>query len=201
MIAQRFRPVGWVAGVAVAACALYMISLQVASKRGKLEEIDRKIAETRREIRQLQTEMGTRASLRQLERWNGEVLALTAPAAGQYLPGEAALAAVSRDRLGPESAAPPPVMMAVMTAEPDAPPEAAPILAAIAKPQPQRPMTPVDRVVQRAIAPARATVAERPVDRKPVKLAKVDGGLLDRGTIGELTQRAGRERKRDVSQP
>ena len=45
MIAQRFRPVGWVLGVAVAACILYMISLQVATQRGRLEEIDRKIAD------------------------------------------------------------------------------------------------------------------------------------------------------------
>ena len=81
MIAQRFRPVGWVAGIALAATALYLVSLQVANERGRLEEIDRKIAHTSREIRQLQTEMGTRASLRQLERWNGEVLALSAPQA------------------------------------------------------------------------------------------------------------------------
>ena len=85
MIAQRFRPVGWVIGIAAAACILYMISLQVATQRGRLEEIDRKIAMTKRDIRQLQTELGTRASLRQLERWNSNVLSLSAPKANQYL--------------------------------------------------------------------------------------------------------------------
>ena len=91
MIAQRFRPVGWVAGIALAATALYLVSLQVANERGRLERIDKKIAATKREILQLQTEMGTRASLRQLERWNGEVLSLSAPQAEQYLSGEASL--------------------------------------------------------------------------------------------------------------
>ena len=92
MIAQRFRPVGWVAGIAAAACGLYMVSLQVAHQRGRLEAIDARIAATKRDIRQLQTELGTRASLRQLERWNGEVLALTAPTAQQFIADEAALA-------------------------------------------------------------------------------------------------------------
>lgn len=92
MITQRFRPVVWVVAVASAATMLYMISLQVAAERGRLEALDRKIASTRHDIRQLQTELGTRANLRQLERWNGEVLALSAPEAEQYLRDERALA-------------------------------------------------------------------------------------------------------------
>jgi hypothetical protein len=111
MIAQRFRPVVWVAGVALAATGLYLVSLQVASERGRLEAIDRKIAATKRDIRQLQTEMGTRASLRQLERWNGEVLSLSAPQAVQYLSSEAALASLNRDDIGNVPSAPPPVMV------------------------------------------------------------------------------------------
>lgn len=112
MIAQRFRPVGWVAGVALAATGLYLVSLQVASERGRLEAIDRKIAATRRDIRQLQTEMGTRASLRQLERWNGEVLSLSAPQAGQYLKSEAALASLNDGDIGKSPSAPPLAMIA-----------------------------------------------------------------------------------------
>jgi hypothetical protein len=113
MIAQRFRSVGWVASIAVAATGLYMISLHVASERGRLETIDRKIASTKRDIRQLQTELGTRASLRQLERWNGDVLALSAPGASQYLNGEAALASADQSALGKSNAPPPAVMVAV----------------------------------------------------------------------------------------
>ena len=116
MIAQRFRPLGWVAGIALAATALYLVSLQVATERGRLETIDKKIAATKREIRQLQTEMGTRASLRQLERWNGEVLSLSAPQAGQYLSGEAALASLNQDKIGHSPAAPPPAIVAATDA-------------------------------------------------------------------------------------
>ncbi len=126
MITQRFRPVFWVAGVAVAATGLYLVSLRVATERGRLEEIDRQIAETRREIRQLQTELGTRASLRQLEKWNGEALALTAPKATQFLHSEAALAVVDPAKLKgatPANTAPslPPIMVAAAQAKvPDA---------------------------------------------------------------------------------
>ena len=99
MIAQRFRPVVWVVGCSFAATALYTVSLGVASERSRLEDLDHSIAMTRRDIRQLQTEMGTRASLRQLERWNGEVLALSAPTAGQFRATEAALRTIDGSAL------------------------------------------------------------------------------------------------------
>jgi hypothetical protein len=202
MIAQRFRPIGWVAGVAVAACALYMISLQVASERGKLEAIDRKIASTKREIRQLQTEVGTRASLRQLERWNGEVLALSAPTAGQYLSGEASLASVDRNRLGTASAPPPPVMMAVMADNADAPIVEKPLLATMTEKVPPKPLTKVDRVVQQAIAPRSTSVAAaRPAAEARTKLARVEKTLLDKRTLGDISQKAGSERKKAAPKP
>jgi hypothetical protein len=118
MITQRFRPVFWVAGVAVAATGLYMVSLRVATERGRLEAIDREIARTERDIRQLQTELGTRASLRQLEKWNGEALALTAPKAGQFLPNIAALASVDPGKMDGKNEALPPVMVASSVAQP-----------------------------------------------------------------------------------
>jgi hypothetical protein len=120
MIAQRFRSVGWVVGVALAAILLYIISLQVATERGRLEAIDRKIAMTKRDIRQLQTEMGTRASLRQLERWNGDVLALSSPGASQYLNSEEDISKIDRSNMGAADAPPPPMMAAVMVREPAA---------------------------------------------------------------------------------
>lgn len=190
MIAQRFRPLGWIAGVATAACALYMISLQVASERGRLEEIDQKIANTKREIRQLQTELGTRASLRQLERWNAEVLALSAPGAGQYLRGEAALAGVDRGALGAETP-PPPVMMAVLTPEASRPtPQPAPSLVArLTAPKPApKPLTKADRAVQAAIAPKPG--------REVTKVA-----MLDRNTLGDLALAAKGEATRGKARP
>ncbi|MBA3898003.1 MAG: hypothetical protein H0X36_12915 [Sphingomonadaceae bacterium] len=117
MIAQRFRSLGWVAGVATAATGLYLVSLQVAAERGKLEAVERQIASAQRDMRQLQTELGTRASMRQLERWNGDVLALSAPKAGQYLKGDAQLASLDVAHLNDAPNAPPAVMMAAAPAE------------------------------------------------------------------------------------
>jgi hypothetical protein len=164
MIAQRFRPVAWVAGVATAATMLYMISAQVAAERGRLEAIDQQIADTRDQIRQLQTEMGSRASLRQLERWNGEVLALSAPSARQYVNGEDGISAISSSNLGAEGVAPPPVMAAVLAkpATPLAPNEA-----------PTQPLTPQDQLVQRAVAAADTPAAPKPVAATKPKAADV----------------------------
>ncbi len=186
MIAQRFRPVGWVAGIALAATALYLVSLQVASERGRLEEIDRKIAATKREIRQLQTEMGTRASLRQLERWNGEVLALSAPQAGQYLSGEAALDTLNRDEIGRKPSAPPPVMVAAIPVDAVKPVETttpSALFAALTAPKAPPKLTAQDRTVQAAIAPKPAS---RP---KREDIALVDRDALKRIASGETGAR------------
>lgn len=116
MIAQRFRALGWVAGVATAATGLYLVSLQVAATRGKLEAVERQIASTDRDMRALQTELGTRASLRQLEKWNGEVLALSAPRADQFLHGAVQLAALDASALDGKANDTPAVMAAVASA-------------------------------------------------------------------------------------
>lgn len=193
MIAQRFRPVGWVAGIAAAACVLYLISLQVATQRGRLEEIDRKIAMTKRDIRQLQTELGTRASLRQLERWNSDVLALSAPQANQYLRSEEALATLDRSGIGDTPSAPPPVMMAVMTQQPK---EVAPersLLARLRAPAATpKPLTETDKAVQRAIAPRQTAQA---VSSRAQKVAMLDASLLDRATVSSLSRAAVSEAK------
>jgi len=92
MIARGFRPVGWVAAVGAAALGCYMLSLRVASERADLTSLERRIVQTRQQIRTLQTELGTRGRLQQLEQWNDEVLALAAPVSGQYLAAETQLA-------------------------------------------------------------------------------------------------------------
>ncbi len=92
MIAKGFRSVGLVAGVAVAALSCYMVSLQVAAERSDVSELEARIVAARQEIRSLQTELGTRGRMQQLERWNAEVLALSAPVSGQYVENEVMLA-------------------------------------------------------------------------------------------------------------
>lgn len=193
MIAQRFRPVGWVIGIAAAACILYMISLQVATQRGRLEEIDRKIAMTKRDIRQLQTELGTRASLRQLERWNSDVLSLSAPKANQYLRDEVALATLDRSGLGDAPSAPPPVMMAVMAQRAAETASAPSLLARLTSPtSAPKPLTATDKAVQRAIAPRQTAQVAAP---RFQKVALLDQSLLDRTTISALSRTAVSEAK------
>jgi len=92
MIARGFKPVAWVALIGVAALSCYMISLRVAAERAELANLDQRIMSTRQAIRSLQTELGTRGRLQQLEQWNADVLALAAPIAGQFLESNVSLA-------------------------------------------------------------------------------------------------------------
>ena len=92
MIVLRFRSVGWVAAVATAALGCYLVTQRVAGERQALSKVEHRILVSQREIRRLGTEIETRGRLSQLERWNTEVLALSAPRAGQYIDGEVQLA-------------------------------------------------------------------------------------------------------------
>jgi hypothetical protein len=92
MMARGFKPVGWVAAVAGAALGCYMLSLNVAAERAELAGIERGIIAAKQDIRSLQTELGTRGRLAQLDHWNAEVLALAAPTSAQFLRDEFTLA-------------------------------------------------------------------------------------------------------------
>ena len=96
MSARSFRSVFMVATCAGAALTCYLVSLNVASERAALEEVETKIVLAQRDIRLLQTEIGTRGRLAQLERWNVKVLALSAPSADQFLEGGFQLARLAR---------------------------------------------------------------------------------------------------------
>lgn len=96
MIARGFKSVGWVAAVATAAIGCYMLSLNVAAERAEVESIERRIIATKQDIRALQTELGTRGRMAELDRWNAEVLALSAPTSSQLLADEYMLARFDR---------------------------------------------------------------------------------------------------------
>lgn len=85
MSGRSFRSVFMVASCAGAALGCYLVSLRVASERAALEDVETKIVLAQRDIRLLQTEIGTRGRLAQLERWNVKVIALSAPKADQFL--------------------------------------------------------------------------------------------------------------------
>jgi hypothetical protein len=96
MSSRSFRSVFMVASCAGAALSCYLVSLRVASERAALEDVEAKIVVAQGDMRVLQTEIGTRGRLSQLERWNAGAFALSAPAADQILKGSFELAQLAR---------------------------------------------------------------------------------------------------------
>lgn len=153
--AYRFKGLGWFLSGVVVVLGFYLVSLQVAAERKKVADVTRAIATAKRDIRALETEFNTRANLAQLERWNGEVLALTSPGADQFVTDEAALARLDLDHgdTGVQVAS-------VAYVVPTAPPVAAPVTA-----EPQPTPAPAPATAQPVVAPAVVRVAT--VDRAP----------------------------------
>jgi len=222
MIANRFKPMGLVAIGMVAAMGFYLISSRVASERTALEKVDRQILAARRDIRQLQTEIGTRASLRQLERWNGEVLALTSPDASQYV-REEALGHLDRSGITDGPRFLPAQMVTAMASTPmvAALPAAAQVNAVVVRSDAAAsPVTPARAalvtetrkpakaltVPARAIivptrgasvpVSARITIAAPTAPRRTAAVAKLEHKLLDERLLGELAQAARAEERR-----
>ena len=106
MSARGFGPILWAGAVAGAALSFYLVSLRVASERAKLEDVESEIAITHRDIRLLQTELGTRGRLAQLERWNVKFIQLSAPNADQFVDGGFQLATLVRPEQRPAVEAP-----------------------------------------------------------------------------------------------
>ena len=161
MSARSFRPVFAVATVAAAALSCYLVSLRVATERSSLEDIETKIVLAQRDIRALETEIGTRGRLEQLERWNVRVLALSAPKSDQFVDGGYQLARLARPA-------------------DEAPIDAPVVLASVPKPAPAAPLAD-DGVTSEAVAPRAAPrsgspasimhVASYSVTMKEAKLA------------------------------
>ena len=191
MIAHKFRPVVWVVGCAFAATALYTVSLGVASERTRMEDLDQQIAMTQRDIRQLQTEMGTRASLRQLERWNGEALALSAPKAGQFRATESALKSLDGGTLPADGFTPPPVMVAAATRAATVPTAPAAQKIAMASPAAAPAPSATNKVVSSKpqATPSKATPG-KVTAAKAQRFAMLDRALVDKRTLNEILVRA-----------
>jgi len=96
MSSRSFRSVFMVASCAGAALGCYLVSLRVASERAQLEDVENRIVLAQRDMRVLQTEIGTRGRLSQLERWNAGAFALSAPSADQFLKGGFELARLAQ---------------------------------------------------------------------------------------------------------
>jgi hypothetical protein len=96
MSGRSFRSVFMVASCAGAALSCYLVSLRVASERAALEDVETQIVLAQRDLRVLQTEIGTRGRLSPLERWNAPAFALSAPSADQFLKGSCELARLAQ---------------------------------------------------------------------------------------------------------
>src|SRR5262245_60697019 len=106
MSARGFGSVLWAGAVAGAALGFYLVSLNVASERAELEQVESRIALAQRDIRLLQTEIGTRGRLAQLERWNVKFIRLAAPSADQFVEGGFQLASMVAPQKTPAIEAP-----------------------------------------------------------------------------------------------
>ena len=116
MSGRNFGSLFMVASCAGAALGCYLVSLRVASERASLEDVETQIVLAQRDMRTIQTEIGTRGRLAQLERWNAKVLALSAPAADQFLKGSFELARLAQPEHKVEFGAP--VVLASAVAPP-----------------------------------------------------------------------------------
>jgi hypothetical protein len=106
MSTRSFGSLFMVASCAGAALGCYLVSLRVASERASLEDVEAKIVSTQTDLRLLQTEIGTRGRLSQLERWNAGAFELSAPAATQFVQSSFELAKLSQPEKQPDFHAP-----------------------------------------------------------------------------------------------
>ncbi|ETI65541.1 hypothetical protein C100_01420 [Sphingobium sp. C100] len=213
---KRLQSLIWVILVALGALGAYMVSLKVATERNELMRVHSQIAATKADIRYLETEFSARASMRQLESWNQHDFFYATPTAQQYLGGERALAQLDGVQPnGPDYVAPP-VMVAMVETPADLPsapqkapesPAATQIRSDIAIIREAHAADNVDKLAKPAPssasrapvqqAKAEADVAKpNPIARKAERMAMLDAKLLDDSTLGDLTARAAREKRK-----
>jgi len=189
MSSRSFRSVFMVGGIAGAALGCYLVSLRVASERAALESVENRIVLAQRDIRLLETEIGTRGRLSQLERWNVKVIRLSAPSADQFVDGAFQLATlVKPDRKQSLEA---PLVLAATPVSParrptvtsdgaDAPRSSRPLgdlmhVANYVRPEPRGAQVAVVRpAVKPSVAPTSTIAKKAPAATKPVKTASAD---------------------------
>lgn len=199
MMARGFKPVGWVASVAAAALGCYMLSLNVASERAELARLERSIIAAKGDIRALQTELGTRGRLQQLESWNANVLALSAPTSAQFLDNELTLARFDQREQSIEERSV--VHMASAAEQPAPKVEAkvrAPVHYAAAPPAP-KPAQPLVHQASLSLGVEAPVAAPRPmpaplqVARKPSAPASAKPAVVDKKPVPVKVASAGKK--------
>jgi hypothetical protein len=202
---KRLQSVLWVLLVTFGALSAYLVSLRVGAERNELAKVRAQIVATRGDIRYLETEFGARAGMRQLERWNAEDFRYSAPTAAQYLNGERALASLDGVQPNGPVYVAPPVMVAMVQTPADLPAAAQAAQAAPASPAATQVASDIgiirtahasDAVEQLAAPRARDSGAASAAARKAERMAMLDAKLLDDSTLGDLSAKAARERRK-----
>lgn len=214
---KRLQSLFWVLLVALGALGAYLVSLKVATERNELMRVRAQIARAHGDIRYLETEFSARSSMRQLERWNHDDFMYATPTAAQYLGGERALAHLDGVQPNGTEYVAPPVMVAMVETPADLPsapqvvppsPAASQIRSDIAIIRAAHAQDKVDS----AAPPAAATTAVKqeraaadadksrpnPVARRAERMAMLDAKLLDDSTLGDITAKAAREKRKDA---
>jgi hypothetical protein len=215
---KRLQSLFWVLVVALGALGAYLISLRVATERNELVRVQTQIAVEHANIRYLETEFSARSSMRQLERWNVDDFRYSTPSAAQYLEGERALAHLDGIQPNGPAYVAPPVMVAMLETPGDLPSAPQPAPASPAASQIRSDIAIIrsaharDNVERLAVADAASKPAEKakkqaaPVDtsrpdplaRRAERMAMLDAKLLDDSTLGDLSARAAREKRKDA---
>jgi len=189
MSARGFGSVLSAGAVVGAALGFYLVSLRVASERAALEEVEARIAMTQRDIRLLQTEIGTRGRLAQLERWNVRFIRLSAPNAEQFVDGGFQLATLVAPQKRPAIESPvvlasaPIADQSIQTGptsaavEPDASRASRPVsdmMHVASYSLPEQPVTSANPAVKKPVPKSASQPPKAAAATKPVKSATAD---------------------------
>jgi len=185
MAVHGFKGLGWFLCGVVVAPACYLVNSHGAAEQAKLNATKLAIVQAQRDIRGLETEFNTRANLAQLERWNGEVLALAAPVAQQYLASETALASLDQQPADIQTAA-----LVVPAGAPAAQVAAVAVAQVVNPVQGAAPKAGAAKSVAQQDGELRKLMKK--ADRQAI--ASVDRGVLSASTMDDLRKLAKREK-------
>ncbi len=196
MAVYGFRGLGWFLCGVIVAPTCYMVTSHGAAERAKLRAMDSAIVQAHKDIRGLETEFDTRANMAQIERWNGDVLAMNAPQPQQYLASASGLAALDQ-----QPAAAVPGTAKVETAALVIPTGQRPVeTAAAAQPVAIAATVPVKAVAVKPVATASAApVKAAPVKSTVVRVAQSDTRPAE--DLGRLIQKIDKARLAQPDRP
>jgi len=184
MSVQSFKGLGWLLCAVVVAPACYMVNSHGAAEQAKLNGMKSAIIQAQKDIRGLETEFQTRANLAQIERWNGDVLALAAPAPGQYLASETQLASLDQPAQIQNAS------LIVPAGAPGAQPAAAVATASV---QPVQAAPAAQAASGKSVAQQDRELHDL-MQKADKRVAMADKGVLSTSTIDDLKKLAQREK-------